>query len=173
VNAAIILAYLACIPLANWLILHVGPIPVFPGILAPSGVLVVGLALVLRDAIQTRMGLGIALAATLCGVALSTAIASHQLALASGLAFLLSEVWDAAIFTSLIAGVPRTRATMGRLALAIVVSGIAGAALDSLVFLYLAFGDMTFFWGQFIGKLYASLLFGGLLIYRRPYASAC
>lgn len=169
-SIAILFAYLACIPLANWLILHVGPIPVFPGILAPSGVLVIGLALVLRDAIQTRMGLGIALAATLCGVALTTGIASHQLAVASGLAYLLSEVWDAAIFTTVYRKGWRYNTTA--LALAIVVSGIAGAALDSLVFLYLAFGDMTFFWGQFIGKLYASLAFGLVLIYRRPYASA-
>ncbi len=62
-----------CIPVANWLILHVGTvcppngpclIPVAPGgILAPSGVLMAGLALVLRDLVQRRLGVRYGLAA--------------------------------------------------------------------------------------------------------------
>ena len=49
------------IPAANWMIGHVGTVcvpngpclvPVAPGILAPSGVLMVGAALVLRDLVQ-------------------------------------------------------------------------------------------------------------------------
>ena len=59
------------IPLANWMIGHVGTVcvptgpclvPVAPGLLAPSGVLTVGAALVLRDVVQRCLGpdLGIA-----------------------------------------------------------------------------------------------------------------
>jgi hypothetical protein len=59
-------AYIACIPLANWMIGHVGTycvpqgpclVPVAPGLMAPSGVLLVGLALVLRDHVQRRLGI--------------------------------------------------------------------------------------------------------------------
>ena len=64
--------FCACIPLANWLTGHVGTdcasqdpctIPVWPSIQAPSGVLAVGLALVLRDLVQRRLGLNWALVA--------------------------------------------------------------------------------------------------------------
>src|SRR5262245_44991659 len=62
---AYLAAFIACIPIANWLIGHVGTVcvpngpclvPVAPGLLAPSGVLMVGLALVLRDLVQRRLG---------------------------------------------------------------------------------------------------------------------
>ena len=60
------------IPAANWLIGHVGTscardgpcvIPVAPGIFAPSGVLMIGIALVLRDLVQRRLGIGVSLCA--------------------------------------------------------------------------------------------------------------
>jgi hypothetical protein len=34
----------------------------------------------------------------------------------------------------------------------VVLSSIVGIAVDSALFLYLAFGDLAFFWGQVIGK---------------------
>ncbi len=67
-----LIGFAACVPAANWLIGHVGTscipdgpcvIPVAPGIAAPSGVLMVGLALVLRDLVQRRLGLAWSLAA--------------------------------------------------------------------------------------------------------------
>jgi len=63
-----------CIPAANWLIGHVGTVcvpdgpclmPVAPRLMAPSGVLMVGLALVLRDLVQRRLGFLWAVAAIL------------------------------------------------------------------------------------------------------------
>ena len=68
--------FLASIPLANWMILHVGTVcvpqgpclvPVAPGLLAPSGVLTVGAALVLRDVVQRCLGLTWGLAAIVAG----------------------------------------------------------------------------------------------------------
>jgi hypothetical protein len=62
---AFLAAYAASIPAANWMIGHVGTvcppdspclIPVAPGLLAPSGVVMIGLALVLRDLVQRRLG---------------------------------------------------------------------------------------------------------------------
>src|SRR3981189_1152518 len=77
------LAFIACIPLANWMIGNVGTVcapphgpclvPVAPwgpggqSLMAPSGVLMVGLALVLRDMVQRRLGRGVGLAATGAG----------------------------------------------------------------------------------------------------------
>ena len=85
--------FLASIPLANWMILHVGTVcvpqgpclvPVAPGLLAPSGVLTVGAALVLRDVVQRCLGLTWGLAAIAAGTVLSSLVAPAALVLASG-----------------------------------------------------------------------------------------
>jgi uncharacterized PurR-regulated membrane protein YhhQ (DUF165 family) len=98
------------IPAANWLIGNFGTqcvpqgpciIPVAPGINAPSGVLMIGIALVLRDLVQRRLGFGYSVAAVLVGAALSAALAPPALVIASGVAFLLSEFADLAVYTPL------------------------------------------------------------------------
>ena len=101
---AYLAGFIACVPAANWLIGNVGTvcipqgpclIPVAPfGITAPSGVLMIGLALVLRDLVQRRLGKGWALAAILAGAALSGFVAPPALVIASTVAFLLSELAD-------------------------------------------------------------------------------
>ncbi|MEJ2433501.1 MAG: hypothetical protein P8Y53_10175 [Pseudolabrys sp.] len=62
------------IPAANWMIGHVGTVcaakgpcvvPVAPGIMAPSGVLMIGAALVLRDLVQRRLGVAFGIGAIL------------------------------------------------------------------------------------------------------------
>src|SRR5690242_15896737 len=77
---AVFMGFTACIPAANWFIGHVGTvcvpdgpclIPVAPGLAAPSGVLIVGLALVLRDVVQRRLGRYWALVAIGLGAVLS------------------------------------------------------------------------------------------------------
>ena len=75
------------IPAANWLIGHAGTvcvpdgpclIPVAPGLMAPSGVTMIGVALVLRDLVQRRLGVGVAVGAILVGaVALGAAGAAR------------------------------------------------------------------------------------------------
>jgi len=154
--AALVL-FLASVPFANWLIQHVGTVcgpsgpclvPVAPGILAPSGVLAVGLALVLRDVVQRCLGATWGLAAILAGSALSALIAPPPLVLASALAFLLSEAADFAVYTPL---------QRRRLVLAVLLSASIGLVVDSLVFLYLAFGSLEFLPGQVIGKAWAVL----------------
>src|SRR6516225_11280158 len=91
------------IPAANWLIGHVGTscvpngpciVPVAPGLMAPSGVTMVGVALVLRDLVQRRLGAMLSALAILCGTALSALLAPPSLVIASGIAFLLSEFAD-------------------------------------------------------------------------------
>lgn len=141
-----------CIPAANWLIGNAGTvcvpdgpclIPVAPGVMAPSGVLMIGLALVLRDLVQRRLGIGWAIGAILAGATASAFLAPPALVIASGTAFLLSELADLGVYTPL---------QRRRLVMAVLASGVVGLVVDSVIFLYLAFGSLDFLGGQIIGK---------------------
>lgn len=151
-------AYAATVPVANWMIDNVGTqhfpggphtIPVGFGYDAPSGVLLIGLALVLRDAIHRVAGKSAALAAIGVGVVLSFVFADPAIATASAVAFALSELLDFAVYTPL--------AERKRFSLAVLFSGALGAVADSLIFLQIAFGSTMFWQGQVIGKLYFSV----------------
>lgn len=152
-----LLGFAACIPAANWMIGNIGTIcvpdgpcliPVAPGVAAPSGVLMIGLALVLRDMVQRRLGKGWGLAAIVLGTLLSVLVAPASLIAASATAFFLSEMADFAVYTPL---------QRRRLVLAVLLSGVAGLVVDSIVFLYIAFGGMEFLGGQILGKLWMTL----------------
>lgn len=148
------LAYLATIPAANWMIGNVGTVcipdgpcllPVGFGLMAPSGVFMVGFALVLRDLVQRSLGIPAALLAIAFGAVLSLLIAPPALVVASVAAFTISELLDFGVYTPL---------ARRRLVLAVVASGIVGAVADSAVFLWLAFGSLDHIAGQIIGKLW-------------------
>jgi uncharacterized PurR-regulated membrane protein YhhQ (DUF165 family) len=143
--------------MANWLIQHAGTlcvpdgpclIPVAPGLMAPSGVITVGAALVLRDVVQRCIGARFGLLAIAIGVALSAFLAPSALIFASGSAFALGELTDFAIYTPL---------QRRQLTAAIVAASLAGIVIDSIVFLSLAFGNLDFLFGQIIGKAWAVL----------------
>jgi queuosine precursor transporter len=155
---AFLLCYCLTIPAANWLIGHVGTvcaperpcvIPVAPGVLAPSGVLMVGAALVLRDLVQRRFGAGVGICAILMGAAISGLLAPPALVIASTAAFLLSESVDFAVYTPL---------ARKHFVAAVVASGICGLVVDSVAFLWLAFGSLEFLAGQIIGKAWMVVL---------------
>jgi queuosine precursor transporter len=140
-KALVFLAYLATIPFANWLIGNVGTmcipngpclIPVFPGLMAPSGVLMIGAALVLRDAVQQLLGIRWAFVAIACGVLLSVLVAPPALVIASATAFAIAELLDLSVYTPL-----RRR----NLSLAV-----------------LAFGSLDFIAGQLVGKLWMTVI---------------
>jgi queuosine precursor transporter len=146
------------IPAANWMIGHVGTVcvpngpclvPMAPGIMAPSGVLMVGAALVLRDLVQRRLGVEFGIGAIIAGAAISAGLAPPALVLASAVAFLLSEFADFAVYTPL---------ARRRLVAAVIASSVVGLVVDSVVFLWLAFGSLEFLLGQIIGKLWMVLL---------------
>jgi uncharacterized PurR-regulated membrane protein YhhQ (DUF165 family) len=150
-------AFIATIPAANWLIGNVGTVcipggpcllPVGFGLTAPSGVLMVGTALVLRDVVHERFGATIAVGAVLAGALISAFFAPPALALASAIAFLLSELADMAVYAPL---------RHKRLYTAVLLSGFAGSVIDSAVFLLLAFGSLDFVAGQVLGKLWMTL----------------
>ena len=152
-----LITFLATIPAANWMIGNVGTvcvpngpclIPVAPGLMAPSGVLLIGIALVLRDAVHEYFGPIVAALAIVVGASLSAFIAPAPLVVASGLAFLLSELADMAVYTPL-----RRR----RLVLAVLASGAVGAFVDSAVFLWIAFGSLDYLSGQVVGKVWMTV----------------
>jgi hypothetical protein len=116
--------------------------------MAPSGVLAVGAALVLRDLVQRRLGFAAGLAAILAGTLLSALVAPPAIVLASATAFLLSELVDIIVYTPL---------QRRRFVTAVVASSVVGLAVDSAVFLYLAFGSLEFLPGQVLGKLWMVL----------------
>lgn len=146
------------IPLANWLIGHAGTtcvpqgpclVPVLPGLMAPSGVTMIGVALVLRDLTQRRLGTRVSALAVLAGAALSALLAPPALVIASAAAFLLSEGADLAVYTPL---------ARRRLVVAVVASSLVGLVIDSIVFMWLAFGSLDFLAGQVVGKAWMVLL---------------
>ena len=151
-------AFIACVPAANWMIGNVGTkcipngpclIPVWFGFDAPTGVLLIGAALVLRDLVQRRLGKRVVLGAILAGAALSGAVAPPQLVIASAAAFLLSEMADFAVYTPL---------EKRGLVLAVLASSAVGLVIDSALFLWLAFGSFKYLEGQIIGKAWMVLL---------------
>jgi uncharacterized PurR-regulated membrane protein YhhQ (DUF165 family) len=152
-----LLSFALCIPAANWMIGHVGTvcapggpclIPVAPGVMAPSGVVTIGAALVLRDLVQRRLGVRWALGAVLSGAALSAFVAPPALVVASGVAFLFSELADLAVYTPL---------QRRGLVLAVLASSLVGLVVDSIFFLWLAFGSLDFLAGQVMGKAWMVL----------------
>jgi uncharacterized PurR-regulated membrane protein YhhQ (DUF165 family) len=155
------------IPIANWMLGNVGTVcppnspcllPVAPGLMAPSGVVMIGFALVLRDLVQRRLGAEFGLAAIVAGTAISALVAPRSLVIASAVAFFISELADFAVYTPL---------ARRRLVLAVIASSLIGIVLDSVVFLWLAFGSLDFLLGQVVGKAWMVLLSIPFITYLR------
>lgn len=167
VGLAALALYIGSVWLANYLITHVGhvafpggphTIPVGFGFDAPSGVLAIGAALLLRDVVQTTLGKKAVIGGVLIGAALSYGIAP-AFAFASGAAFLVSEMLDFAVYTPLI--------ERGRTFAAVVASNTVGAVVDTFLFLWIAFGSIQFWQGQIIGKLFVTVAVVPLLALTR------
>jgi uncharacterized PurR-regulated membrane protein YhhQ (DUF165 family) len=162
-----LLLFCLTIPAANWMIGNLGTVcppnspclvPVAPGLMAPSGVVMIGIALVLRDLVQRRLGVEFGLAAIVTGAAISALVAPRALVLASATAFFISELADFAVYTPL---------ARRRLVTAVIASSVLGLVLDSLIFLWLAFGSLDFLLGQVIGKAWMVLLSIPFIAYLR------
>lgn len=155
------IGYLLTIPLANWFINNVGStpfpdsphlIPVGFGYQAPSGVLLIGLALFSRDLLQERAGKKPVLIAIGLGLLLSVLV-NPAIAFASGAAFLASELADFGIYTQ----VRKYSKWLGML-----LSGVVGSIIDSFLFLWLAFNSIAFWEGQIIGKVGMTIICVGI-----------
>ena len=145
--------YIATIFAANWAIQTFGIVPVGFGLMAPAGVYFVGAAFTFRDLAHEAVGRGLIVLAILIGAALS-AIVSPQFALASAVAFGVSELADFAVYSPL-----RERGWLR----AVAVSNAVGLVLDSILFLWLAFGSLDFLPGQIVGKAWMTVLAIALL----------
>ncbi len=157
--------FAATIPAANWLIGNVGQcipngpclVPVGFGLMAPSGVLMIGAALVLRDWLHELGGAKLAVAAVMVGALLSMLVSPPALAVASAVAFLIAELCDTAVYAPLRKRWP---------AWAVLASGAVGAAVDSMIFVWLAFGSLEFSAGTTLAKIYASLAVAALVAWK-------
>lgn len=157
-RALLFAAFVGSAILANWLVQHYGVVSVGFGLQAPAAVYAAGAAFVLRDALHEVAGRTLVIVAIVVGAAASYIVAP-DFALWSGLAFLVSEFADFSIYAPL-----RRR----RLLLALVLSNVVGALVDTAIFLggtfdeldsraggVLDFGDV--FAGQMVGKLWVTV----------------
>jgi queuosine precursor transporter len=169
-RSALILAALfaALVLLANWLASrYVVRVPLTPYV-APAGVFCIGGVLVLRDWLQQLVGLAwtmpLVYAAGLASWGIGDLVgwtSLEKIAIASVVAFTVSETIEAVVFTPL-----RRRS----LSFGVALSATLGNAVDSYVFLTLAFSSTAFFWGQFWGKSEAIALGVLLTLARRRLA---
>lgn len=125
--AVVAVAYVACVVLANVLTEHLGLVPVAFGLVTTAGTYAAGATLLARNIAQSLIGRLPVLALIGVGIALSWWLASPALAVASAVAFALSETTDMAVFTSI--------KGWSRAALA---SASVAAVVDTFVFLHLA-----------------------------------
>lgn len=143
---------------ANYLTTRFGFVPVGFGLEATAGTFAAGFALGFRDLVQDLLGRIAVLVAIVVGAALSFLVADPMIAVASGVAFLLAELADLAVYTPL-----RRRGQIGgrRWSLAVGASNLVGAVVDTAVFLGIAFGWSTItapvMAGQLVGKGWTTL----------------
>ncbi len=166
--APLAIAYVGLAVLANWLASkYVITVP-FTHYLAPAGVLCIGAVLVIRDWLQQLRGLWTSLALMLVAGAASYLVgvlagwtSLQKIAVASVVAFLISETVEAVVFTPL-----RNRS----LTFGVAASATIGNAIDSYIFLALAFGSQAFFMGNFVGKMEMIAIGVALTAARRRFA---
>ena len=158
-GAIAVIAYALVIVLANVATDRFGLVPIGLGLMVTAGTFFAGAALILRDWVQFTTARWVTFVAIIGGAALSYFLSSPALALASGLAFLVSELVDYGVFTPL-----RGRNLAG----AVVVSSVVSAPVDTVLFLWLAGFPLT--WqavlGQFIVKTLMALAVAAGVTYR-------
>ena len=149
--------FLWCAPATNWMFGHVGThcpaggpcvLPVAPGLEAHSGVVVVGVALVLRNLVQRFLGIAPSFIAILGGALVTVVIAPPELLVATTAAVLIGELTGLAVFT---------RLQRRGLVAAVIASSLAGVAVDSVVFLDMAFGSLDQLPATAMGKVWGVL----------------
>ena len=148
--------YVLLVPLVNWGFAHVPTIPMPDGGNWAPLAIVTGLILVVRDFAQREVGHYILLP-LLIGLGISYMMAPPEIALASGIAFGVSEMVDYVVFTT-------TKRTLSQRVM--LSTGIA-APIDSLLFLWVANMAIPgiFTWSTLLTSV-ASKLAGAYAVYR-------
>ncbi|MFD8497282.1 VUT family protein [Amycolatopsis sp. NPDC059657] len=145
---AVSAAYGGSVVMANWASTHWSALLV-GSLTVPAGTLWAGVTLTLRDLLHEALGTPGVLAAIVAGAGLSWSLASPQIAVASVVAFTVSECVDSVIY-----GRIRVRSRLG----AVVGSNVVGLVSDSVLFVPLAFGSFAAVPGQILGKTVATVL---------------
>ena len=144
--AAAAAGFLACIVAANWATSTYGLVPVLFGLSATAGTYFAGATFVLRDSVDDYGGRTYVALLIALGVVLSYVVGSGRIAIASGIAFGLSELADWCAYS------PLRRRGYVRAALA---SNVVGTLVDTFAFLWLAgfpiIADVVA--GQLVAKL--------------------
>lgn len=117
--------YILLIPFINWSFTWVPMWGILPGWAFNPVTIVTGLVLVVRDFAQREIGHEVLIAMAIALV-LTALFAGKELALASGLAFAISELVDWVLFTF----------TRFRLSSRVLLSSALSAPIDTTVFLY-------------------------------------
>jgi hypothetical protein len=139
------IGFLAAILAANYATTNYGLIPVGFGLVATAGTFFAGATFVLRDSVNDILGRWVVLALIVIGAGLSFAVSAPFIAIASAVAFLVSELVDMLIYGPL-----RKRGYIR----AATASNIAGAFVDTILFLWIAgFPIWTSLPGQMVAKL--------------------
>jgi len=148
-----LVCYIATIFAANLALDTFGFAAVGLGLMAPAGVFFAGLAFTFRDWTEEALGRKWVLGAIVAGAVCSLLIEDGwRIAVASAVAFSLSELMDMAVYARL-----RERRPLAALGL----SNSVGLVVDSFVFLSIAFGVGDIF-GQPFERVVAGLMLGKL-----------
>jgi hypothetical protein len=154
VSLVVLAAYVGTIVTANWASTHWSAL--FVGVVAvPAGTVWAGVTFTVRDLLHECLGLRGVLAAIAAGAGLSWLLATPQIAVASVLAFTVSE-----LVGSLVYGRLRSWSVLG----AVLGSNLARLDIDSVLFVPLAFGSFALVPGQLLGKTVATVLTVAVLI---------
>ena len=93
--------YAGVIVAANWATATFGLVPVGFGLVVTAGTFAAGAALIVRDRLQVVSSRWVVLTAIVIGAGLSAVTSTPALAIASGVAFAVSELVDWSVFTPL------------------------------------------------------------------------
>jgi hypothetical protein len=150
-TAAAVAAYVGSIAAANWMTSTWGLVPIGFGLAVTAGTFAAGAALVLRDWVDRQAGRIGVLLAILAGTALTYLLAGPALALASGTAFIVSEMVDWGVFA---------RVKRKSLAGAVLLSSVVAAPVDTVLFLWIAGFPVT--WQAVLGQFLVKTAMAGI-----------
>ena len=167
----LIIGYVTSPVYVNWVYMHVAEpvndtgerlLMLWPGFGIDPTLPIIGATLCLRDWVQSAWGRALTIGAIVIGAGVS-ALVSPEVALASGMAFLASELADQVTWTVM----------HRRPVVATAASGIVGAAVDTTTFLLVAFGTMDTWGIQWLGKAGTVLVVAaGMYLWRARRAVA-
>ncbi|GAA0626593.1 hypothetical protein GCM10010174_52680 [Kutzneria viridogrisea] len=162
VSVVVLAAYVGTIVTANWASTHWSALLV-GAVAVPAGTLWAGVTFTLRDLLHECLGGRGVLGAIAAGAGLSWLLASPQIAVASVLAFTVSELVGSIVYGRL-----RGWSVVG----AVIGSNLVGLGIDSVLFVPLAFRSFAFVPGQILGKTVATVLTVAVLVVARAVRRA-